>query len=148
MSLPELRLDPIPEVGGQIGDSHAVFDGSLASAGAGRQQTVGFRHAHLAVAALVAPTKSSQDRDFVSNYILDAREEHFAFRDGEGRVFDLDVNEIGSAQEMRVLRGVWPASAKASAGRGRQTWNDSPQPQLPVEFGLLKRKPDPMMSST
>lgn len=32
--------------------------------------------------------------------------------------------------------------------RMRQTWNDSPQPHEPVEFGLLKRKPEPMMSST
>ncbi len=127
-------------------DPHAVFDCRLASAGAGRQQTVGFRHAHLAVAALVAPAKSSQDRDFVPNYILDAREEHFAFRDGEGRAFDLDVNEIGGAQEKGVLLGVWPAVGEA--GRVRQTWNDSPQPQLPVEFGLLNRKPEPMMSST
>ena len=74
--------------------------------------------------------------------ILDAREEHFAFGDGEGRAFDLDVNEIGGAQEKRVLLGVWPAV------RLHQTWNASPQPQLPVEFGLLSRKPEPMMSST
>ena len=30
----------------------------------------------------------------------------------------------------------------------RQTWKDSPQPQLETAFGLLKRNPAPMMSST
>ena len=126
----ELVLDPVAEVGGQIGDLHAVFDGGLASTGAGRQQTVGFRHAHLAVAALVAPTKSSQDRDFVPNYILDAREEHFAFWDGEGRAFDLDMNEIGGAQEKRVLqRG--EAATQISQRRGAKTQRKAKCGSLP-----------------
>ncbi len=104
-SLSELVLDPVAEVGGQVGHPHAVFDRRLASAGASRQQTVGRRHTHLAIAALVAPTESSQDRDFVPNYIVDAREEYFTVGDGEGSAFDLDVNEIGGAQEKRVFPG-------------------------------------------
>lgn len=72
--------------------------------------------------------------------------------DGKGSAFNLDVNEIGGAQEKRVLPEECALdearSPSARQGRPHQTWNDSPQPQLPVEFGLLKRKPEPMMSST
>lgn len=139
--LRELVLNPVAEIGTELRDLHALFGERLAPPNPRGEQRPRLRHTHLAVAALVAPTKTSQDGHFVPNYILDAREEHFSFGHGEASAFYLDLHEIEGAQLGRVLLD-W---GRLCLG---QTWNDSPQPQLPVEFGLLKRKPEPMMSST
>ena len=96
--LRQLVVNPVAKVGRKLGNAHAFFHDRLATTGSGGQQHALLRDTHLAIAALVAPTKPSQDRDFIPNYILDTGEKDLALWNVERGALDLDPNEIGRAQ--------------------------------------------------
>jgi hypothetical protein len=98
----QLAVEPIPQVGGQLGQNHPRFDESLAPSRTPGIGVIRGLHGHLAVAAFVVPAESAENHSFVHEE-LDAAEERIVLGNGEGATLDLNADQLVEGVVERIV---------------------------------------------